>query len=69
MKTECSDAIHEYIDTNCQINAALTGEHKEYVTMVLQLMRDTYAAQVANGDTTFIVPEDISAVIIDMRPW
>ena len=60
LASECQDAIFNYVDADTQRNAALTGEHKDYVMLVLQLMRDQYAVQKAEGLTTFTVPEGIA---------
>ena len=60
IKTECQQAIYNYADEITQRDAALTGEHKEYVCLVLQLLRDQYHEQVAAGETTFTVPDAIA---------
>lgn len=69
IKTECQEAIYNYVDEETQRNAALTGEHLQYVLLVLQLMRDSYHTQVAAGATTFTVPEDIALVLTEECPW
>jgi hypothetical protein len=69
IQTECRDAIYNYVDEETQRNAALTGEHKEYVLLVLQLLRDEYHIQVADGATSFTVPEAIALVLTDECPW
>tara|TARA_R110002051_G_scaffold306858_1_gene377659 strand:+ start:293 stop:502 length:210 start_codon:yes stop_codon:yes gene_type:complete len=69
MKTECRDAIYNYADEITQRDAALTGEHKEYVCLVLQLLRDQYHEQVDAGETTFTVPDDIAVLLTDECPW
>ena len=69
MKEQCKQAIYSYVDAETQMNAALTGEHSEYVALVLQLMRDAYREQVANGETTFTVSEEIDTFLINERPW
>ena len=69
MKQQCKDAILSYVDEETQRNAALTGEHKKYVTMVLQLLRDEYARQVAAGNTQFTVPTHIDNLLTQERPW
>jgi len=69
LATECQAAIFNYVDADTQRNAALTGEHKEYVMLVLQLMRDEYAIQVADGVANFVVPDDIAVVLTEECPW
>jgi len=69
MKEQCKQAIYSYVDAETQMNAALTGEHSEYVEIVLILLRDAYREQVANGETTFTVSEEIDTFLINERPW
>lgn len=69
LATECQAAIFNYADADTQRNAALTGEHKEYVMLVLQLLRDQYAIQKANGDANFTVPDDIAVTLTEECPW
>ncbi len=69
MKQQCQDAVYNYVDAETQRNAALTGEHKDYVLLVLQLLRDEYHRQVDEGATTFSVPEEIALTLTDECPW
>jgi|TARA_R110002167_G_scaffold2255_1_gene11598 hypothetical protein len=69
LSTECQAAIFNYADADTQRNAALTGEHKEYVLMVLQLMRDQYAVQKAEGAANFVVPDEIAVYLTEECPW
>jgi len=69
LQTECQAAIFNYVDADTQRNAALTGEHKDYVMLVLQLMRDQYAIQKAEGLTTFTVPDFIALTLTEECPW
>lgn len=69
MKQQCQTAIYNYADEETQRNAALTGEHKEYVLLVLQLMRDEYHKQVQAGATEFTVPDQINLILTDECPW
>lgn len=69
MKQQCQAAIYNYVDVETQRNAALTGEHKEYVLLVLQLLRDEYHRQVTLGDTEFTVPTEIALTLTDECPW
>lgn len=69
MKEQCKQAIYSYVDAETQLNAALTGEHSEYVALVLQLMRDAYREQVADGETTFTVGEAIHELLTNECPW
>jgi len=69
LKTQCQDAIYNYVDEQTQRNAALTGEHKEYVLLVLQLLRDEYHYQVESGATEFLVPDSINLILTDECPY
>lgn len=69
MKEQCKQAIYSYVDVETQMNAALTGEHSEYVEIVLILLRDAYREQVANGETTFTVSEEIDTFLTNECPW
>jgi len=80
LATECEAAISNYVDADrygdvidvlCgrERNAALTDEHKEYVMLVLQLLRDAYKEQKANGDANFVVPSDTAAFLSEESPW
>lgn len=69
MRTECRDAIYNYADEETQRDAALTGENKDYVNLVLILLRDQYHIQVAAGETTFSVPDDTAVFLTEECPW
>jgi hypothetical protein len=69
MKEQCKQAIYSYVDAETQMNAALTGEHSEYVEIVLILLRDAYREQVAAGETTFTVAEGIHEYLTNECPW
>jgi hypothetical protein len=69
LETQCQDAIFSYANADTQRNAALTGEHKEYVLLVLQLLRDQYKMQRDAGATEFVVPTQTSEYLTEQRPW
>jgi hypothetical protein len=69
MKVEARNTILLYADEEMQRNAALTGEYKEYVTLVLQLLRDDYREQVENGNTTYVVNERTLDFLDSIRPF
>ena len=69
MEEQCKAKILEYANEEMQRNAALTGEHKEYVSTVLTLLRDEYHNQVATGETTFTVPTEITNLLNSIKPW
>lgn len=51
MEQACKDAILEYAPWERQHNAALLGEHKEYVSIVIKVHRDHYNKLVASGSS------------------
>lgn len=69
LKTDCQDAIYSYAPQQRQTNAALLGEHKEYVSVVLTLLRDHYHALVDAGETNWTVPEQITQTLNEMKPY
>ena len=69
MEDQCKQAILSYVSEETQRNAALFGEHVQYVQLVITLLRDEYRKQVAEGATEFVVPPSINQTIIDERPW
>ena len=69
MEEQCREAIYNYVDEECQMNAALNGEHLDYVKLVLQLMRDEFKAQLMSGATEFVVLDQIALTLTDECPW
>lgn len=69
MREQCKQAILQYADEEMQRNAMLFNEHKEYVQVVLQLFRDEYQKQVAQGATDFVTPQHIIDTLDSMKPW
>jgi hypothetical protein len=69
LKTECQAAIFNYVDADTQRNAALTGEHKEYVTLVIALIRGDYHRHVKAGLTEFVLDDDIAVTLTEECPW
>ena len=69
MNEQCKTIILSYADEQMQRNAAITGEHKTYVNVVLTLIRDEYHTQVNNGASEFVLPSSISSTLDGMKPW
>ena len=69
LETQCQVAIFSYANADTQRNAALTGEHKEYVLLVLQLLRDAYRDQKAAGATEFHVSTQTAEYLTEQSPW
>ncbi len=68
MRAACEAAIYVYAPPFRQRNAALTGEQRDYVGVVLILLRDRYHELVAAGETTWSVPAQITQTLTDLRP-
>ncbi len=69
LQESCKETIYNYVDEETQLNAALTGEHLEYVQMVIALLRAEYAQQEIDGKTTFTVPDGIAQMLQEECPW
>ncbi len=69
MKAEARNMILVYASEEMQRNAALTGEYKEYVTIVLQLLRDDYKDQIENGNTAYVANERTLEFLDSIRPF
>jgi len=68
MRAACEAAVYQYAPAYRQRNAALLGEHANYVRTVLRLLRDHYHELVAAGATEWSVPAQIAATLTEMRP-
>ncbi len=69
LRTDCQAAIYSYAPQQKQTNAALFGEHKEYVGVVLTLLRDHYHALSDAGETEWTVPEQITQTLNELKPY
>lgn len=69
LSTECKSTILGYLPVEVQLNAALSGEHREYVEAVLILLRDLYRNLNESGATSYVVPSETHTLIMDLRPW
>ena len=65
----CKAAIMSYANEEMQRNAALLGEHSDYVTMVLTILRDLYRSQKEDGATEFVVPVELEQYLDSMKPF
>jgi hypothetical protein len=69
MEEQCKQTILAYANDEMQRNAALLGEYKEYVTLVLKLFRDDYHNQVNQGATEYIAPQHVKDYLDSIKPW
>ena len=69
MKEQCKQAIYSYVDAETQLNAALTGEHSEYVELVVTVLRQLYRGLSEQGETEFVIPEGIVEFLTNEAPW
>lgn len=69
MKDEGRAAVFEFADVEAQLNSALTGENKEYVDLVLRLIRDEYREEVKRGKTVFVLSPQVTTTLNEMKPW
>ena len=68
MRSACQASLLTYAPDYRQRNAALLGEHADYIKIVLTLLRDHYHALVASGETVWSVPAHLNETLMDMRP-
>jgi hypothetical protein len=69
MDEQCREAIYNYADEETQMNAALFGEHKEYVELVITLIRGDYHGQVKSGATEYVISDNIAEILQAECPW
>ena len=69
MKEQCKQAIYSYVDAETQMNAALTGEHSEYVELVVTVLRQLCRGLIDEGETEFVIPDDIVELFNNECPW
>ncbi len=69
MRDEGRAAVLGFVDADTQLNAALTGENKEYVMLTLQLIKDDYHEQVKKGKANFTLSPKVAATLNELRPW
>lgn len=69
MEEQCRETIYNYADEETQMNAALTGEHAEYVKLVISLIRGDYHGQVRQGATSYVISDDIAQILQEECPW
>lgn len=69
LKQQCKDAIYNYVDQETQNNAAMFGEHKAYVELVITVLRAEYNRQLADGATSFTVSDEIDTLLTQECPW
>lgn len=68
-KTAVKNKILEYASEEMQRNAALFGEHAEWVTTVITLIRDDYHAQARSGAEEYTLSSDIQTYLDANKPW
>jgi hypothetical protein len=69
MKSDCEAAIYNYAPQIRQTNAALLGEHSDYVGIVLLLLRDHYHALKEAGETEWSIPDYMFTTLEEMKPY
>jgi hypothetical protein len=69
MEQHARDLILSYANEEMQRNAALFGEHKGYVNIVLTLLRDDYREQVEKGNTLYSPNPEHIAYLDSIKPF
>lgn len=69
LKEQCEATIIQYVPYYRQTNAALYGEHKEYVEMAVKLMRDYYHHLVSQNATEYVLEQAIIDWLDSNKPY
>lgn len=70
MEQACENAILEFAPIIRQLNAAMEGEHKDYVTIVIKIHRDHYRRLVESGATEWSdLPVESIQWLNDNKPY
>ena len=69
IKAECEAAIYSYAPQMRQTNAALFGDHKEYVELVVSSLRAHYHVLKVEGETEWSIPDDLKAKLDADKPY
>jgi len=69
MEKDCELEILKYAPYFRQCNAALYGEHKEYIDVVLTLLRGHYRSLGEVGEAVWVVPDQITQTLTEMKPY
>jgi hypothetical protein len=69
MEKDCELEILKYAPYFRQSNAALYGEHKDYIDIVLKVMRDHYQYLTESGATDWSVTDQITNTLTEMKPY
>ncbi len=70
LEEQCRDRIIDLVPMIRQVNAALFGEHEDYIKVTLTLLKNHFYALEQAGATSWTDPDaDIMAWINDNRPY
>lgn len=59
LQEQCEQTILQYVPYYRQTNAALSGEHKEFVELALKLMRDYYHHLQSQGAVDYVLEQPL----------
>lgn len=69
MKEDCQTEIYKWASGIRQMNAALSGEFRDYVNVTLTLLRDNYHDLIERGETEWSVPDHIIEYLTENKPY
>jgi hypothetical protein len=69
MKKDCELEILKYAPYFRQCNAALYGEYKDYIDIVLKVLRDHHQHLTESGETNWSVTDQITNTLTEMKPY
>lgn len=69
LEQACQAAIEKYAPPFRQINAALSGEHREYIDVVLTLYRNHYQLLKQDGAEWCDLPQQALDYLTERKPY
>lgn len=69
MKLDCEAAIYSYASQQRQTNAALFGEHLDYVLFAVSGLKAHYHVLKEEGETEWSIPDDLKAQLDADKPY
>jgi len=69
LKTDCQLAIYSYAPQIRQTNAALDGEHQDYVTLVISSLRFRYEELKIEGATEWSIDDFLREILDAEKPY
>jgi len=69
LSSDCEASIFSFAPQIRQNNAAISGEHSDYVGIVLILLRENYQKLKSDGETEWSIPANVAETLNSMKPY